>query len=167
MSLHLQKLLEFLVERREFSYKTFGSKEERDHTAPLLHLQKEVQELIDNPDDPMEWADCVLLLLDAAERKGHSFNDLIDFASKKLEINKVRKWNKQPNGTFLHEKNTECPSCGGEGGVDSGGNTPWGSPIFIPCFCMNEEEFDLSSCEQCGEEAWDGSICHSCGMKHI
>jgi len=26
-----------------------------------------------------------------------------------------------------------CPTCGGEGGLDSGGVTPWGSPISIPC----------------------------------
>lgn len=28
-------------------------------------------------------------------------------------------------------------------------------------------EFDLDSCEQCGENAWDGRICHSCGAKNI
>jgi hypothetical protein len=30
-----------------------------------------------------------------------------------------------------------------------------------------EDNPDLSSCEQCGEKAWDGRICHSCGMKYI
>lgn len=30
-----------------------------------------------------------------------------------------------------------------------------------------EENEDLSSCEQCGENAWDGYICHSCGLKII
>ena len=30
-----------------------------------------------------------------------------------------------------------------------------------------EENEDLSSCEQCGEKAWDGYICHSCGLKII
>lgn len=26
-----------------------------------------------------------------------------------------------------------CPECGGTGGVDSGGSTPWGAPINLPC----------------------------------
>ena len=36
-----------------------------------------------------------------------------------------------------------CHECGGTGGVDSGGVTPWGSPISLPCpSCSKEiEEF--------------------------
>lgn len=34
------------------------------------------------------------------------------------------------NGAY---KALECPQCGGTGGVDSGGVTPWGSGIDIPC----------------------------------
>jgi len=30
-----------------------------------------------------------------------------------------------------------------------------------------DENEDLSNCEQCGERAWDGRICHVCGMKDI
>ena len=30
-----------------------------------------------------------------------------------------------------------------------------------------EDNPDLSKCEQCGEKAWDGYICHACGMKEI
>ena len=30
-----------------------------------------------------------------------------------------------------------------------------------------EENEDLSSCENCGEHGWDGRICHICGAKHI
>lgn len=26
-----------------------------------------------------------------------------------------------------------CPTCNGEGGIDSGGSTPWGEPIYLPC----------------------------------
>lgn len=26
-----------------------------------------------------------------------------------------------------------CPECGGTGAIDSGGVTPWGSPINLPC----------------------------------
>jgi hypothetical protein len=29
-----------------------------------------------------------------------------------------------------------CPNCGGAGVVDSGGVTPWGTPIDLPCSCI-------------------------------
>jgi hypothetical protein len=94
----------FIQDRNEFSHKTFGSPAERDCSYPLIHLKDELLELLNNPDDQMEWADCTLLLLDAAWRKGYSLEDLIDFSIKKLEINKKRKWKKNDNGYFKHIK---------------------------------------------------------------
>lgn len=99
---NLRKFNRFVKERDEFSFKTFGSPEERSCIYPLKHLKKEVNELLENPDDPMEWADCFLLLLDAARRKGYSVDDLVKFGMKKLKINKKRKWKKQKDGTFKH-----------------------------------------------------------------
>jgi len=63
---NILKINAFLKARNEFSGKAFGSPEDRPCKYPLLHLKDEVQELLDNPDDKMEWADCTLLLLDAA-----------------------------------------------------------------------------------------------------
>lgn len=34
---------------------------------------------------------------------------------------------------FENPELLSCPTCGGEGGVDSGGVTPWGAGINIPC----------------------------------
>ena len=101
----LNKFNKFCKDRREFSYKTFGTPAERDCIGPLIHLKEEVQELIDNPNDEMEWADCWLLLLDAAERKGYSVTDLIGFGRKKLEINKKRTWDRRSDGVFKHTNN--------------------------------------------------------------
>lgn len=102
----VDKFNDFVKQRDEFSFSTFGSPETRGPIYPLRHLAKEVQELLANPDDEMEWADCFLLLLDAARRKGYSVDDLMNFALKKLEINRERKWNKQPDGTYRHEQNS-------------------------------------------------------------
>ena len=99
-----KKLKRFIEERNRFSSKAFGSRKVRDCLGPLHHLKEEVQELIEDTDDTMEWADCVLLLLDAAWRKGHSLQDLFDFAEAKLKINKKRKWKKSKNGVFNHIK---------------------------------------------------------------
>lgn len=98
----LDKLNDFFRRYTEFSNGAFGSPEERGCLGPLHHLQEEVKELIDNPDDELEWADCFLLLLDAARRKGHSMDDLVRFANAKLEINKKRSWKKGENNVFKH-----------------------------------------------------------------
>src|SRR5688572_28316338 len=29
-----------------------------------------------------------------------------------------------------------CPRCSGDGSVDSGGSTPWGTPITVACDCL-------------------------------
>jgi hypothetical protein len=53
----------------------------------------------------MEWADCMLLLLDAGWRHGHSLQDLLDFADTKLDINANRKWGKpDKDGVYKHVK---------------------------------------------------------------
>ena len=101
---NVNKLNRFIRERNKFSNDTFGSPEVRSCIYPLKHLQEEVQELIDNPNDTMEWADCFLLLLDAAWRKGYTIDDLVEFSSQKLKINKKRKWDKKADGTYKHVK---------------------------------------------------------------
>ena len=39
----------------------------------------------------------------------------------------------QQTADLLGVKDPWCPDCGGTGGVDSGGFSPWGSPISLPC----------------------------------
>lgn len=38
--------------------------------------------------------------------------------------------------TPLLMPSSSCPNCNGSGTVDSGGMTPWGSGIGMPCGCM-------------------------------
>lgn len=86
----------FCKNRSEFSYQTFGTKQERGPNGPLEHLRREVDEVMAEPKDRMEYADCFLLLLDAYNRAelGDLF-DLINDANVKLEINKNRTWKKE------------------------------------------------------------------------
>ena len=137
----LNKFNKVCEERKEFSYRAFGDAKSRSCIYPLRHLAKEVKELLVSPNDPMEWADCFLLLLDAAQRQGFTVDDLTNFAIQKLAINKKRDWTKQPDGTFRHVEDIEDEA--------------------------DEENPDLAQCEQCNEKAWDGRICHACGMKEI
>ncbi len=71
---------------------TFGTPAERGPIGALRHLKLECDECIAGPGDIMEYADCFLLLLDAARRAGISPAALIRAASTKLGINKRRTW---------------------------------------------------------------------------
>lgn len=123
-------MLNYLKEEiRDFSENQFGPR--TDPRGPLNHLKEEIIELIDSinevdqyrSDDPFtyeeykktkkneeeEWADCLLLLLDAFRiRYGNdtSFNKLLHFALNKLEVIKNREWEKEPdeNGVYHSKK---------------------------------------------------------------
>jgi len=97
-------------EIRKFSEGQFGKK--TDPRGPLNHLKSEIIELIDalgKDNEEEEWADCLLLLLDAFRiRYGNdvSFNKLLHFSLNKLEVVKKREWSKEPdkNGVFHSKK---------------------------------------------------------------
>jgi len=76
----------------KWSRKTFGEDHERGPKGPLLHLQKEVQEVLENPHDIMEYVDCLFLIFDATRRAGFTYDGLVHKAFEKLEINQDRKW---------------------------------------------------------------------------
>ncbi len=83
---------------------TFGA--DRPPRIPLHHLAKEVQELIETPNDRMEYADCLILLLDAYRMAGGSADDLILACQEKLEINREREWGTpDENGVVEHIRN--------------------------------------------------------------
>lgn len=87
--LNTSNALDLLIEQHtEFSIKTFGKN--RDPKGPLKHLLKEVNEVIENPEDVTEFADCLLLTIDSIRLNGHTLNDVIVAAFNKLEINKKR-----------------------------------------------------------------------------
>ena len=44
-----------------------------------------------------------------------------------------RSWRLKMPSEEIEECPVPCPQCGGVGGVDSGGVTPWGTGIDIPC----------------------------------
>ena len=73
-----------------WSNDTFGKS--RPPAAPLNHLLKEVQEAIDKPTDIVEYADCLLLLLDAAAKAGFNSQQLILASFIKLDECRSRTW---------------------------------------------------------------------------
>ena len=71
----------------------------------LHHLKKEVDELIKDPNDHTEYADALMLLLNAYRRIGGTADQLVANTFSKLAVCKKRKWG-QPdaNGVVEHVK---------------------------------------------------------------
>ena len=85
-----------------FSDNTFGK--ERPFSSPLHHLKKEIDEALES-DDPFEFADMLLLLLDSFRKKFPNLDtqDLLRLCDEKLKICLNRKWGKpDENGVIEH-----------------------------------------------------------------
>ena len=105
----VRDIQKFIDENNEWSIETFG---EGGPVPPLEHLADEVQETIQavrvwelnykNPDldGPLrseaitEFADCFILLCQAAKKFNVSFSTLLYAAQKKMKVNESRKWAK-------------------------------------------------------------------------
>jgi Protein of unknown function (DUF550) len=82
-----------------WSQRTFGSDAVRGPIGPLQHLKRECDEAIANPGDVEEFADVLLLTLDASRRAGFSLNALVAAAYAKVEKNEQRAWPAGENAT--------------------------------------------------------------------
>ena len=85
---------DLVADQAEWSQATFGTDAERGPVGALKHLAKEALEAAEHPGDPFEYADCFLLILDAARRQGIKPMELIIAAKEKMKINKERSWPK-------------------------------------------------------------------------
>lgn len=89
-----------------WSQATFGLDSERGPLGPLKHLEKEAKEAQEKPTDKSEYADCLLLILDASRRAGIEPLELILEAQKKLKINQAREWPKTSSDEPVEHKRT-------------------------------------------------------------
>ena len=87
-----ERLLLLAKDQSDWSQATFGTDQERGPLGALRHLEKEARETQAAPDDIEEYADCFLLILDAARRAGISPLQLIEAAQGKMVINRQRSW---------------------------------------------------------------------------
>ena len=68
----------------DISLRKFGSEQKTEGT--LTHLEKEIQEVREDPDNLIEWADCIILAIDGALRRGHEPKELLNAIWAKLQI---------------------------------------------------------------------------------
>ena len=79
-----------LVRQRAWSEQTFGPGE---RTVGIVdHIQKELAEILANPNDLSEWINVIILALDGAWRIGYSPDDIITALVAKQAKNEARTW---------------------------------------------------------------------------
>lgn len=86
----------------EWSDSTFGIQETTNNLSK--HLMEEVQECANNPEDIFEHVDCLMMVLNKARIHGFNTDDLYAAAIEKLTVNRNRKWTKNKDGVFRHNK---------------------------------------------------------------
>lgn len=82
-----------------FTDKTFG---QSTFLSKMTHLKEEIQELLDAPEDESEWADCLILFLDAARCTNMDMDRLYNAVQSKMVINKARKWGAPNEDGIVH-----------------------------------------------------------------
>lgn len=92
----LERVQRFWDAQSEWSQDTFGSDAVRGPTGALRHLALEAAEAEVAPEAVEEFADCLILLLDAARRAGHTLPTLMTAAEAKAEKNQTRIWPTPP-----------------------------------------------------------------------
>ncbi len=99
----MTELQRFQFEAHRWADSVFG--ELRRPDGAVAHLRKEVEELAERPYDDMEYADCLLLLLDGASNAGIAADDLLNTCWEKLAINRARSWGEpDENGVVEHDR---------------------------------------------------------------
>lgn len=77
----------------EWAYKVF---QEATLSSIFNHIRSELEEIEKEPHDVSEWADVMILFIQAAYNENHSMTQIFKAVEDKFEINKKRKWGK-PN----------------------------------------------------------------------
>jgi hypothetical protein len=125
----MERFEAFAADHAEWSQATFGSDNVRDWTGPLAHLRRELVEIEQQPDDIMEWADALLLLLDASRRAGIHAGTLLGAAEHKLAVNRERTW-QPPNvdGSIEHVRTQPDVVVGATAATATQENDGWTYP---------------------------------------
>lgn len=83
----------------DFSEKTFGKGTVK---GKITHLSEELDEVLADPTDRHEWADCMILLLGAARCAGLDMDDIYQAMQEKMDINRKRKWGFPDENGIVH-----------------------------------------------------------------
>lgn len=88
-----ETLLQYIHRHKKWSKKTFGYDGLGDRVEGVLkHIEKEINEVRNDPNDLMEAIDILILGFDLAWRMGYTPNEIVSALIEKQNINRERKW---------------------------------------------------------------------------
>lgn len=93
-----QEASELEADVKDWASGTFGTAQQRGPVGPLHHLAKEANETAEDPTNIVEYADCLIIFLDAMWRAGFTLQQVVDAAHSKMKVNRARKWPKAVEG---------------------------------------------------------------------
>lgn len=83
-------LIKHIYRQIDFSRKTFG---DGDRTHGIIaHIQKELLEIEEQPENLMEWIDVIILAIDGVWRMGFTPEQIANALELKQTINEGREW---------------------------------------------------------------------------
>lgn len=109
MNQRAQELVDIVADditfQRQWSDRTFG--EGRRTEGVCKHIEKELEEIRQAPDDVSEWVDVMILAIDGATRAGYSGQQVIQAYHAKILANVNRQWPEPPEGGFPEDQAVE------------------------------------------------------------
>src|SRR4051812_47870137 len=98
-----KSLIELEHDRMKWASKTFPEATALSSLEKLKEEIKEIQlDISRGIKRPEEYADAIMCLFDSAKRHGITPEEIQESYAKKIEINKNRKWVKNPDNTYSH-----------------------------------------------------------------
>lgn len=85
-------IIDYIEKQMAWSEQTFG--QGKRTKGIIQHIQKELKEIEEAPEDLSEWCDVVILALDGAWRAGYSPDEIVSQLINKQAINFRRSWPK-------------------------------------------------------------------------
>lgn len=102
-------LAAYIEDQIRFSVVAFGPGTRLD--GVLAHMRKELDEVREQPQDLIEWADLIILAIDGAWRQGITPDALVGALMVKQAINRRRAWpdwrTADPSGPIEHVRSGE------------------------------------------------------------
>lgn len=148
-------LFNFLNRQKRWSRNTFGDAQRTE--GILRHIEKEVAEIRQKPDDLNEWADVVILALDGAWRRGFTPHDICRALERKQSENMARQWDvpTSEDEPCEHVKEAGDEWCYDLTKADSG-------RCYMVAVCVPQTltRYTLSPATNCGSLGWicDGGM---------
>ena len=98
----MEKEFEERFEKVSILNKTHFPKSKIEHN--LIHMKREIEEVLENPEDLEEWADILICYMGGFGKTKFTTKELFESVDKKIEKNINIKWKENGDGNYSNIK---------------------------------------------------------------